>query len=66
MWSQVRHPEGESKVLAVQLCLTLCDPMDCNLPDSSVHGRILERVVIPCYGSDLESRLEFFIHSIVP
>ena len=33
-----------------QLCLTLCDPMDCNLPDSSVHGifltRILEWVVI--------------------
>ena len=26
----------ESKV--AQLCLTLCDPMDCNLPGSSVHG----------------------------
>ena len=29
-----------------QLCLTLCDPMDCSLPSSSVHGisqaRILE------------------------
>ena len=22
----------------LQLCLTLCDPMDCSLPDSSVHG----------------------------
>ena len=21
-----------------QSCLTLCDPMDCNLPGSSVHG----------------------------
>ena len=21
-----------------QLCLTFCDPMDCNLPGSSVHG----------------------------
>ena len=33
-----------------QLCLTLCDPMDCSLPGSSVHGifqaRILERVAI--------------------
>ena len=33
-----------------QLCLTLCDPMDCSLPGSSVHGilqvRILELVAI--------------------
>ena len=33
-----------------QLCLTLCIPMDCSLPDSSVHGifqaRVLEWVVI--------------------
>ena len=33
-------------VLVPQLCLTLCDPMDCSLPRSSVHGicqaRILE------------------------
>ena len=31
--------------------LTLCDPMDCSLPGSSVHGilqaRILERVAMP-------------------
>ena len=25
-------------VLVVQLCLTLCDPMDYSLPGSSVHG----------------------------
>ena len=34
-----------------QLCLTVCDPMDCSPPGSSVHGifqaRILEWVVIP-------------------
>ena len=24
--------------LVAQSCLTLCDPMDCSLPDSSVHG----------------------------
>ena len=33
------------------LCLTLCDPMDCSLPGSSVHGilqaRLLEWVAIP-------------------
>ena len=37
-------------MLVTQLCLTLCDPMDCNPPGSSVHGilqaRILERVAI--------------------
>ena len=26
------------KVLAAQLCLTLCNSMDCSLPGSSVHG----------------------------
>ena len=38
-------------VLVVQLCLTLCDPMDCSSPGSSVHGilqaRMLEWVAIP-------------------
>ena len=28
--------KSESKV--AQLCPTLSDPMDCSLPDSSVHG----------------------------
>ena len=42
-------------VLVTQLCLTLCEPMDCGLPGSSVHGilqaRILEWVAIPfCRG----------------
>ena len=38
----------------LQSCLTLCDPMDCNPPGSSVHGilqaRILEWVAIPPPG----------------
>ena len=38
-------------VLVTQLYLTLCDPMDCSPPDSSVPGisqvRILEWVAIP-------------------
>ena len=37
-------------VLVAQLCPTLCDPVDCSPPDSSVHGslqaRILEWVAI--------------------
>ena len=39
------------EVLVAQLCPTLCDPMDCSPPGSSVHGilqaRILEWVAIP-------------------
>ena len=38
------------KVLVIQLCPTLLNPMDCSSPDSSVHGilqaRILEWVAI--------------------
>ena len=40
--------ESESEV--AQSCLTLCDPMDCSLPGSLVHGifqaRVLEWVAI--------------------
>ena len=36
---------------SLQSCLTLYDPMDCNLPDSSIHGilqsRILEWIPMP-------------------
>ena len=36
---------------SLQLCLTLCNPMGCNQPGSSVHGilqaRILEQVAMP-------------------
>ena len=39
------------KMLVTQSCLTLCDPLDCKLPGSSVHGilqaRILEWVATP-------------------
>ena len=55
------RPEAARKinkitVLVTQLCLTLCDPMDCSLPGSSVLGvaqaRVLEWVAIPsCRGS---------------
>ena len=34
------------KVLVAQSCQSLCNPLDCNLPDSS-PGKILEWVVIP-------------------
>ena len=39
------------KVLVTQMCLTLCDPVDCSLSGPSVHGilqaKILEWIAIP-------------------
>ena len=31
--------------VVAQSCLTLCDPMDCSPPDSSVHGILLARIL---------------------
>ena len=46
-WDQCKH---KVKVLVAQLCLTLCDSMDCSLLASFAHGilqaRILEWVAI--------------------
>ena len=43
-------------VLIAQLCSTLCDPMECSPPGSSVHGilqeRLLEGLLVP-YPGDL-------------
>ena len=40
----------QKEVKVPQSCLTLCDPMDCSLPGSSIHGifqaRVLEWVAI--------------------
>ena len=34
----------------LQSCLTLCNPMDCSPPGSSVHGILQERILewLPC------------------
>ena len=37
--------ESEVKVLVTQSCLTLCDPMDCSFPGSSVHGILQARIL---------------------
>ena len=38
---------------SLQLCPTLCNPINCSLPDSSVHGilqaRIVEEIVMPSF-----------------
>ena len=47
-------------MLVAQWCLILCDPMDSNLPGSSVYGilqaRILEWVAIPFSRGCSQSR----------
>ena len=49
IWSMVKGFAAAPKSL--QSCLTLCDPLDCSPPGSSVHGilqaRILEWVAMP-------------------
>ena len=55
------------KVLVTQLCQTLCDPMDCSPPSSSVHGilqaSILEWVAIPFSRGSFPSNTTYeFIH----
>ena len=46
--------------LAAQSCLTICDPIDCSLPGSSVHGilqaRILKWVAIPFSKGSSQAR----------
>ena len=32
-------------VVVTQSCLTLCDPMDCGPPGSSVHGILQARIL---------------------
>ena len=38
-------PSRNMKVLVPQLCPTLCDPMDCSPPGSSVHGILQARTL---------------------
>ena len=45
-----------------KLCPTLCNPMDCSLPGSSIHGilqaRMLERVTLPSSRRYSQPRIE--------
>ena len=50
LWRPTRPSRKESESEVAQSCPTLCDPMNCSLPGSSVHGifqaRVLEWVAI--------------------
>ena len=56
-----RYAAAAAAAKLLQLCPTLCDPMDCSLPASSIHGifqaRVLEWTTTPLFlgfpgGSD--------------
>ena len=38
------------QALVSQSCLTLCDPMDCSPPGSSVHGILQARILESCHS----------------
>ena len=40
-----RKKKVKSESEVAQSCLTLCDPMDCSLPGSSVHGILQARIL---------------------
>ena len=54
------HKVKESESEVVQSCPTLCNPMDCSPPGSSVHrisqARIMERVAISYSRGSSQSR----------
>ena len=60
-------PESESEV--IQSSLTLCDPMDCSLPDSCIHGifqaRTLEWAAISFYRGSFQPRDQTWVFRIV-
>ena len=61
--------ESESESEVSQSCPTLCDPLDCSLPDSSNHGifqaRILERVAISFSRGSSQPRDQTWVSCIV-
>ena len=55
--------EGKGSEVA-QSCPTLCDPMDCSLPGSSVHG-IFQAIVLECPGNS-PGNCHFLLQGIFP
>ena len=59
---------GSGRSVCAQLCLTLCGPMDCGPPGSSVHGifqaRILERASISYFRGSFQPRSQTSISCV--
>ena len=65
-WGQIKEMQWKWKLLSP---VWLCDPMDCSLPGSSVHGilqaRILEWVAVPfCRGPSQPRSLSLQVDSL--
>ena len=62
-WSMSRGCVG---VLVAQLCLTLCNPMDCSLPGSSVHGILQARILewLPLSRGSSQPRDQTWVYCI--
>ena len=62
-----RRRKSESEV--AQSCMTLRDPMDCNPPDSSIHGifqaRVLEWVAI-AFSADMTESAFIYYTPVIP
>ena len=52
----------------LQLCLTLCNPVDCSPPRSSAHGilhvRLLEWTAMPSYRESSQKKLQLYCKSL--
>ena len=68
---EVRVPTGEIRIWmkiaaaaaatkSLQSCPTLCDPMDCSPPGSSIHGIFQARVLV--WGAIAFSRMKIADH----
>ena len=61
-------PNPESEMEVAQSCLTLCDPMDCSLSGSSVHGifqaRVLEWIAISFSRGSSQHRNQTWVSRI--
>ena len=66
-WCQARS-QACMRAKLLQMCLTLCDPMDCSLPGSYVHemsqGRILEWIAMSSSRGSSCSRNQTWVSCI--
>ena len=53
------------KVKSTQSCLTLCDPMDCSLPGSSLHGCLGSKVKVAQSCPTLCDPMDYTVRGIL-
>ena len=65
----VLESQSESESEVAQSCPTLCDPIDCSLPGSSVHGIfqaiVLEWIAISFSRGSSQPRVQTWVSCIV-